>query len=84
MNQINQRTNIKHQFYSTSTILIKTFNSPPTLILGDQDYDRASYQIGISDLIHLITEGRLKHVSGSAQNFSKTSTLLLHRDSQAK
>ena len=37
------------------------------LILGDQDWDRASFQIGVSDLIQLLTEGRLRHACGPAQ-----------------
>ena len=44
--------------------LIKTFNSLSTfLILVEQDWDRASFQIGVSDLILLIREGRLRHAS---------------------
>ena len=43
------------------------FNSLPTfLILGEQDWDRASFQIKVSDLILLISEGRLRHASGPA------------------
>ena len=62
----NWRT-IKDQFHSTSTILIKTFNSLPTfLILRDQDRKRASFQIWVPDLILLIMEGRLRHASGPA------------------
>ena len=33
--------------------------------LGEQDWDRASFQIVESGLIQLITEGRLRHPSGS-------------------
>ena len=66
------KINIKHQFHPTSAILIKTFNSLPT------DWDRASNQNGESDLIQLITEGKLRQVSGPAQynNESVTSIAL--------
>ena len=68
---------IKHQFHSTSTISIKTFNSLPTfLILGDQDWDRASFQIGESDLILLIMEGRLRHASVPAHYNIKSVTFI--------
>ena len=48
--------------------LYLTFNSLPTIFnSGEQDWDRASFQIGVSGLIQLLTEGRLRHASGPAQ-----------------
>ena len=47
-----------------------------SLILGEQDWDRASFQIGVSDLIQLITEGRLRHTSGPARYNSESVTLI--------
>ena len=46
----------------------------PSLILGEQDWDRASFQIGVSDLILLITEGRLRHASVPAHYNIKSVT----------
>ena len=53
-----------------------------SLILGEQDWDRANFQIGVSDLIKLIMEGRLRHPCGPAQlkylfgNFLRLSMLI--------
>ena len=59
--------------------LNKTINSLPTsLILGEQVWDRASFQIGVSDLIPLITEGRLRHASGPAQHNSESVTFIVN------
>ena len=49
---------------------------PPSLILGEQDWDRARLQIGVSDLIQLITEGRFRHASGPAQCNTDSITFL--------
>ena len=48
----------------------------PSLILGEQDWDGASFQIGVSDLIQLITEGRLGHAIGPAQHNSESVTYI--------
>ena len=48
----------------------------PSLILGEQDWDRASFQIGESDLIKLTTEGRPWHASGSAHYNIKSVTYI--------
>ena len=37
-----------------------------SLILGEQDWDRVSFQTEVSGLIHLIMVGRLRHASGPA------------------
>ena len=46
------------------------------LILGEQDWDRASFQIEVSDLIQLITEDRLRHARGPV-HFNITSPVHL-------
>ena len=35
----------------------------------EQDWDRASFQVEVSGLIQLMTEGRLRRVSGPAHNY---------------
>ena len=38
-----------------------------SLILGEQNWEGASFQSEVSGLLHIITEGRLRHASGPAQ-----------------
>ena len=38
----------------------------PSLILGEQEWERASFMIRVSGLIQFITEGRLRHTRGPA------------------
>ena len=80
---------LKHLFRMGTSILnywtsISFFNNNlkhltlfrPTLILGEDDWDRESFQIGVSDLIQLIMEGRLRHPSGLAQYNSQSVTFI--------
>ena len=39
----------------------------PSLILGEQDWERESLLIWVSGLIQLLTEGRLSHARGPAR-----------------
>ena len=48
------------------------------LILGEQDWDRASFQIEVSDLIQLLMEGRLSRASGPAPETIESVTFILH------
>ena len=46
-------------------ILLTLFQ--PSLTVGEQDWERASFQIGVSGLVQLLMEGRLRHASGPAR-----------------
>ena len=60
---------LKTFFPSCPTILIINFiHQRPLLILEVQDWIRASFQIGVSVIIQLLAEGRLRHASGPAQH----------------
>ena len=60
-------------FYMKFYNIIKYSQTPPTQN-REQDWDRASFQIGVSDLVQLIMKGRLRHGSGPAQ-FTTSSPL---------
>ena len=53
-------------------ILLTLFQ--PSLTVGEQDWERASFQIGVSGLVQLLMEGRLRHAGGPA----RISSSLLH------
>ena len=65
------QTNVQNENIHSNNSLLTIFN------LGEQDSDRASFQIGESDFIQLITKGRLRHASGPAQHNIKSVTYIL-------